>query len=56
MERFTPQKEYGLTEEQVLQRQKEGLVNYDESPKTKSIKQILASNLFTYFNFFNWKG
>ena len=53
MERFTPQKEYGLTEEQVLQRQKEGLVNYDESPKTKSIKQILASNLFTYFNFLN---
>ena len=53
MERFTPQKEYGLTEEQVLQRQKEGFVNYDESPKTKSIKQILASNLFTYFNFLN---
>ena len=53
MERFTPKKEYGLTEEQVLQRQKEGLVNYDESPKTKSIKQILASNLFTYFNFLN---
>ena len=53
MERFTPRKEYGLTEEQVLQRQKEGLVNYDESPKTKSIKQILASNLFTYFNFLN---
>ena len=53
MERFKKKKEYGLTEEQVLQRQKEGLVNYDESPKTKSIKQILASNLFTYFNFLN---
>ncbi len=53
MERFTPDKDYGLSTEQVLQRKKEGLVNFDDAPKTKTIPQIIASNFFTYFNFLN---
>ncbi len=53
MERYEPKKDFGLTQEQVAKRISEGLVNYDDQPKTKSIKQIIASNFFTYFNFLN---
>ncbi len=53
MERFQVDLKTGLTKEQVNQRIKEGFVNYDDQPKTKSIKQIIASNFFTYFNFLN---
>lgn len=51
--RFSPTKEMGLSHEQVLERQKSGLVHFDPSPKTKSIKRIIATNFFTYFNFLN---
>jgi cation-transporting ATPase E len=51
--RYCPSEEVGLQEEQVKQRFQEGLVNFDDQPKTKSIKQIIASNFFTYFNFLN---
>ena len=53
MTRFEPTSDYGLTKEQVDLRKKEGLVNFDDQPKTKSIKRIIASNFFTYFNFLN---
>lgn len=53
MKRYEPKKDFGLTKEQVAKRISEGLVNYDDQPKTKSIKQIIASNFFTYFNFLN---
>lgn len=53
MERFNPTIEKGLTKEQVAQRFSEGLVNFDDQPKTKTIKKIIASNFFTYFNFLN---
>lgn len=53
MERFNPTIEEGLTVEQVEQRKKENLVNYDDQPKTKTIKQIIIGNFFTYFNFLN---
>lgn len=53
MERYEPKKNFGLTQEQVANRISEGLVNFDDQPKTKSIKQIIASNFFTYFNFLN---
>ena len=53
MKRYEPKKDIGLTKEQVAKRISEGLVNYDDQPKTKSIKQIIASNFFTYFNFLN---
>ena len=53
MERFNPTVEEGLTVEQVELRKKQNLVNYDDQPKTKSIKQIIVGNFFTYFNFLN---
>ncbi len=53
MERYQSSAENGLTEEQVHKRIEEGLVNYDDSPKTKTIKQIIIDNFCTYFNFLN---
>ena len=46
-------KQMGLTNEEVKQRQEEGLVNYNTDIPTKSIKRILWDNLFTLFNFLN---
>lgn len=43
----------GLTTSEVKERIEKGLVNFDNSPKTKTIKQIIFSNFFTYFNFLN---
>ena len=40
----------GLTAEQVQSRTDEGLVNIDTSRKSKSIGQIIFSNLLTFFN------
>ncbi len=51
--RFNPDEKLGLTKEQVEQRFLEHLNNYDDQPKTKTVKQIVASNFFTYFNFLN---
>lgn len=53
MERFSPKASDGLTLEQVNQRKEENLINYDAQPKTKTIRQIILGNLFTYFNFLN---
>ena len=43
----------GLTKEQVDQRIKDGLNNYNDGPKTKSIGEIIRDNVFTYFNYLN---
>lgn len=43
----------GLSKEEVEQRKKQNLVNYDTSVPTKSIKRILFDNFFTLFNFLN---
>ena len=53
MEQFAKTNEKGLTTEQVEKRIKDGLVNYDDQPKTKKIKEIIIENTFTYFNFLN---
>lgn len=53
MERFHPNYKEGLTTEQVDQRYRENLVNYDEQPKTKTVKEIVKSNCFTFFNYLN---
>jgi len=53
MKRYNPSIDTGLTSELVSERLKEGSVNFDNSPKTKTIKQIILSNFFTYFNFLN---
>ena len=41
----------GLTIEEVEERKRKNLVNYDTSVPTKSIKRILLENFFTLFNF-----
>ena len=46
-------KTQGLNSLQVQERIKEGLVNGNFSVKTKSIKQIVAGNIFTLFNAIN---
>ena len=43
----------GLTQEQVNDRIRAGLINYDDAPKTKTIGEIIRDNFFTYFNFLN---
>ena len=43
----------GLTQEEVANRFRAGLNNYNDAPKTKTIKQIIRDNFFTYFNFLN---
>lgn len=43
----------GLTDEEVAERVRLGKVNGDPNVKTKSVKQILAENIFTFFNFLN---
>ena len=43
----------GLTAEEVWERVKNGKVNGNPNPKTKSIKQIVFQNIFTFFNLIN---
>ena len=43
----------GLTSKEIEERISKNLVNYDNQPKTKTIKEIITSNIFTYFNFLN---
>ena len=44
----------GLTEKEVTELKKRGLVNYKTDVKTKSIPQIIMTNFFTLFNFLNF--
>ena len=48
--RFEPSTEYGLNEEQVNQRIREGLVNDNQKQYSKTYKQIFLNNIFTFFN------
>ncbi len=43
----------GLNDEEVNYRIKKNQVNFDNQPKTKSIKEIILNNIFTYFNILN---
>lgn len=43
----------GLTTEEVNVRIKNNQINIIDEPETKSIKEIIKSNVFTYFNFLN---
>ena len=43
----------GLSSREVQGRIDKGLINYNEEPKTKTVKDIVKSNVFTYFNFLN---
>ena len=44
---------YGLNKDEVNKRIENDQVNYVDEPKTKTIKEIFKSNIFTYFNFLN---
>lgn len=43
----------GLSSQEVKMRINKNLINYVDEPKTKTIKEIVRSNIFTYFNFLN---
>jgi cation-transporting ATPase E len=45
--------EKGLSKEQIKHRIEKGLINYDTTIKTKSVKEIFKTNIFTLFNFIN---
>ena len=53
IERYNPNIEEGLSNNQAEKRKKEGLVNFDTTSPTKSIKSIIISNFFTIFNLMN---
>ena len=53
MQRYNPNHKTGLNYEQVNKRKQENLVNFDTTVKTKSIKSIIFSNVFTLFNIMN---
>lgn len=53
MERYNPDYKIGLNEEQINERILNNLVNFNDVPPTKTIKQIIISNFCTYFNFLN---
>lgn len=52
--RYQPSSTFGLSSEQVEQRIHDNLVNYDTSVPTKTIKQIILTNIFTLFNLLNF--
>lgn len=49
VERFRPNIDFGLTDEQVQKRVDDGFVN-DDGKKSKSIAEIVLTNTFTFFN------
>lgn len=51
--RYNPDPKYGLNQKEINERINNGLINYDTSIPTKSIKQIISSNIFTLFNLLN---
>ena len=53
IKRYQPDFKKGLSRGQVNDRIENNLVNYNDQPPTKTIKQIIMSNFFTYFNFIN---
>ncbi len=52
-ERYSVSPESGLSEQQVVQRKREGLYNKNTQPKGKSVKRILYDNIVTLFNILN---
>lgn len=53
VERFSPSPDHGLSSDQVKTRVQQGLSNVDTGVKTKSEKQIIKENVFTFFNILN---
>ena len=53
MIRYNPDINKGLSDEEVISRYNTGDVNYNTNVKTKTIGQIIFTNLFTLFNMLN---
>ena len=53
MIRYNPKIDEGLNSKQINERIKSGYANYNTNVKTKTIGQIIFSNLFTLFNILN---
>lgn len=53
IKRYNPNYMEGLNNSQINERVQNNLINYNDQPPTKTIKQIFMSNFFTYFNFIN---
>ena len=53
VERYEPDLKSGLSLKQVEKRFIDKLINYDTTVPTKSVKQIIFSNIFTLFNLIN---
>ena len=53
VKRYKPNINEGLTEAQIEERKNDGLVNFDTTVPTKSIKSIIVGNIFTIFNLLN---
>ena len=51
--RYQADASHGLSSNQVQERIEHNLVNYNDAPPTKTIKQIIMGNFLTYFNFIN---
>ncbi len=47
---YNPEPETGLTEEQVKERTEKGLTNHHGDMSSKTVKDIIKENCFTYFN------
>lgn len=54
VERFIPNIDKGLNDEQIKIRIEHDLVNHDTTVPTKTIGEIICLNLFTLFNFLNF--
>lgn len=48
--RITPNADYGLTDKQVEKYKKNGWSNETVKPPVRTAKEIVAENIFTYFN------
>ena len=49
--RYTPGPYEGLTADQVRKRMAQGLDNHAIDPPSKTVKEIIKGNVFTYFNY-----
>ena len=54
VERYQPDPGFGLSQEQVAARVRQGLHNGDSGIKTKTEGQIIRENVFTFFNLLNF--
>lgn len=50
VERYDPEYNKGLTDEQVKERNRQGLTNVTVDTSSKTVKDIVKENVFTYFN------